>query len=41
MKHGAIITKALEQHECAHTPFLIATGLNMIIKVVKKIDIDR
>ncbi len=29
------ITKALEQHECGHTPFLIATGLNMVITRIK------
>ncbi len=28
-------TKALEQHECGHTPFLIVTGLNMVITSIK------
>ncbi len=28
-------TKALEQHKCGHTPFLIATGLNMVIASTK------
>ncbi len=27
--------KALEQHECGNTPFLIATGLNMVITHIK------
>ncbi len=37
-KHGEIWSrgiKALEQHECGHTPFLIATGLNMVITSIK------
>ncbi len=29
------IPKALEPHECGHTPFLIATGLNMVIIRIK------
>ncbi len=28
-------TKALEQQECGHTPFLIATELNMVITSIK------
>ncbi len=29
------LSKALEQQECGHTPFLIATGLNMVITSIK------